>query len=315
VVGEPSLAALRATPRRDFAFELEVRVPDSMVVAAGGLPSGREAADGRASYRFRSGRPVPFLNVTVAPYRVFERGGIRAYVLPADSARGPGLLDAIERSLQWLTARFGELPRPPAFAVMEIPDGWGSQAQLDAGIMIEASALRRVEDRRALYHELSHLWNAPDAELPSARWNEGLATYLEHRLAADLDGGDAQSSWSAIAQSVCRRVVATPALRATPLADYGGAGMTGSSYSVGALFFAVLHGVLGAERFDAAYRSLYQASRASSVSLAALEASFVRADPRARRVVDEWVRTTRWSERLCPAADLVGTVRAYADGM
>lgn len=300
-VAEPSNEAQRAVPRRDFTFSARVIVPDSLVVATGGEVLARQLANGRAIYVMRSRHPVPFLNLTIAPYRVFERGGIRAYVLPADSARGEELLGVADRALAWFTARYGELPRPPAFSVMEIPDGYGSQAHLDAGIMIAASALQRVENRRELYHEISHLWNARDAEAPSSRWNEGLATYHEYRVAGELDGGDFAGSMNSRARRLCERARASEKATSTPLAQYGERDMTGWSYTVGALLFHALDATLGRDTFDRAYRALYQRTKDSSVSLADLERAFVSADRRAKPIFEDWVHTTRWYATLCEA--------------
>lgn len=312
-VGTPSLAAVRSVPRRAFAFAARVTVPDTLVVATGGETTRRTHANGRATYHVRSRRPVPFLNLTVAPYRVYENGGVNVYVLPADSARGRELLATIDRAIEWFRVRYGDLTRAPEFSLMEIPDGWGSQADLDGGIMIEASALRDVESRPRLYHEISHFWNAPDEEAPSARWNEGLAVYLQDRVAADLDGADLDAARMAVARSLCRRAGQSEAARTTPLADYGIRHMTDWSYSVGALLFVVLDGVMGTPTLDAAYRSVYQGTKASGVSLERLEAALARADSRARAVFRDWVHTTHWHGRLCDdgGAPLGAVVASY----
>lgn len=312
VVTAPSLAVYRQLPRRPFRFTARVTVPDTLVVASGGEVVERTTNDGRATYHLRSRGPVPFLNLTIAPYRVLERDGIRAYLLPGDSARGPELLETIREALSFYRSRYGELPRPPAFSIMEIPDGWGAQAHLEAGIMLEGASVATHRERRHLYHELSHLWNAPDAEAPSPRWNEGLATYFGERVAAELDGTDLIEARSSLAESVCRRVRGSEGVRSTPLAEYGTERLTGWSYSVGALFFHVLHGVMGPERFDAAYRRLYQSTKGGEVSVDDLEQAFEREDPRSAAVFEDWVRSVRWHERLCHRSE--GDVQKLIEG-
>ncbi|MFO7892209.1 MAG: hypothetical protein R6U63_00625 [Longimicrobiales bacterium] len=295
----PSMASTRTVPRRTFPFSARVTVPETLVVATGGETVNRTTADGRATYDVRSRRPVPFLNMTIAPYEVYEHGGIRLYLFPEDTARGPELLQTVTRALDWFRARYGELPRAPAFSLMEIPDGYGSQAHLDAGIMIEASALAPEESRAHLYHELSHFWNAPDAETPSPRWNEGLAMYLQERVAMELDGSDLGRAQAAMARSVCRRARESEAVRTTPLEAYGKADMTRWSYSVGAVLFHVLDGVMGSAALDRAYRGLYQAEKSGTVSVQELEAAFTRVEPRTQAVFDEWVHTAEWYDTLC----------------
>jgi hypothetical protein len=302
-VGVPSLAALRSFPRRSFRFSARVTVPDTLVVGSGGEVVERRVAGGRATYEIRGRAPVPFLNLTVAPYQVHEQGGVRAYLLPGDPARAAVLLRTVTGALSWLESRYGPLPRPAEFSLMEIPPGYGAQAHLEAGIMLEGATLEAQRDRAPLYHEISHLWNAPDAETPSPRWNEGLATYLQDRLSAELDGEDLGASRAALASSVCRRAAGGEPVRKTPLADYGREGMTGWSYSVGALLFHALHGVIGPDAFDAAYRGLYQSSTGGTVSVPRLEEAFVSKDPRAVAVFSDWVHTPRWYDRLCRVHD------------
>lgn len=298
-VGVPSIAAMRSVPRRDFAFTARITAPDTLVVATGGEVVERTRADGRATHVLRSRSPVPFLNLPIAPYRVYTSDGVRAYLLPDDSARGPELLSVVDRTLAWFHERYGDLPRPPAFSLMEIPSGWGSQADLDAGIMIEAAALSSRENRTALYHELSHLWNAPDAEAPSPRWNEGLATYHQQRVAADLDGADLSAAAAAMAERVCEWAADREDVQTTPVAQYGETELTDWSYSVGAVFFHVLEGVMGQGRLDAAYRRLYQSTKTGSVSVDALEAALAGEDPRATAVFRDWIREARWYGKLC----------------
>ncbi|MFO8174272.1 MAG: hypothetical protein R6T96_08305, partial [Longimicrobiales bacterium] len=152
-VGVPSLAALRSHPRRPFRFSARVTVPDTLVVGTGGEVVERRVAAGRATYEIRGRAPVPFLNLTVAPYHVHEQGGVRAYLLPGDPARATVLLQTVNQGLNWLEARYGPLPRPPEFSLMEVPPGYGAQAHLDAGIMLEGSTLDTKRDRAHLYHE------------------------------------------------------------------------------------------------------------------------------------------------------------------
>lgn len=312
-VGVPSLAALRSRPRRPFRFSARVTVPDTLVVGTGGEVVERRVAAGRATYEIRGRAPVPFLNLTVAPYHVHEQGGVRAYLLPGDPARARVLLQTVNRALTWLEARYGPPPRPPEFSLMEVPPGYGAQAHLDAGIMFEGSTLDTKRDRAHLYHEISHLWNRPDAEAPSPRWNEGFATYLQDRMSAELDGGDLLESRASLASSVCRRAAGRESVRKTPLADYGREGMTDWSYSVGALLFHALHGLMGPEALDAAYREIYQSSRDGTVSVPRLEEAFASEDPSAVDVFSDWVHTPRWYERLCGVhdGDLERLVEAY----
>jgi hypothetical protein len=195
---------------------------------------------------------------------------------------------------------------------MEIPEGFGSQASLTAGILQTADAFRDRSERRQLYHELSHLWNVPDLERPSPRWNEGLASFLQWRMAAELDGWD---QWDAqlerTAQSLMRRCTQPPRCDSVPPAGYGGAGLTDLAYPVGMLMFYALYQVLGPEPFDHAYRGFFQQYREKGATSAELVAAFHRVSRRSDRVFTDWLLTTRWYSRLASGESFRQIVEAY----
>ena len=110
---------------------------------------------------------------------------------------------------------------------------------------------RRSGDRAQLpqlYHELSHFWNPRDLDVPSPRWNEGLATYLQYRLARELDGF---AGTAAAIERASSRVCAGETrarLERTPFARFGAEGVTDFSYRVGFLMFTALEALVGPER-------------------------------------------------------------------
>jgi hypothetical protein len=313
VVGVPSMQINRGAPRAPFDFEVSATVPEDLVVATGGELVGRTDRDGLVTWRYRSREPAPYLIVTIAPYRVTEAGGLRMFHFPGDSVGVQLVLEASRRAAMRLQEIFGPLERPLALNVMEIPDGWGSQASLAGGIIQEAGAFRDRNQMRQVYHELSHLWNARDLDSPSPRWNEGLAMFLQDRLAREIDGwgggiGALQQTASRLLDQCggdhdCGRV---------PLRQFGSAHMTDLSYSVGRLMFAVLYHALGDEAFDQALRLHYQRHKASGTSTNDLVQAFVDVGGLvARRVFDDWLDSTAWVRRLREAGSLQAMIDGY----
>jgi hypothetical protein len=157
------------------------------VVAAGGRETARVVGESTTIWEYTASRPVPFLLVAIAPYRIIERPGMRIYHFPEDSAGARVVAGRTGQALSLLERWYGPLREAPSLTIMEIPDGWGSQASLAGGIIQTAPVFRDASRLGELYHELSHLWNPDDVDRPSARWNEGLATFLQQRLSAELD--------------------------------------------------------------------------------------------------------------------------------
>lgn len=296
VVSAPSMAEWRAGAA-DFTFRVRVTAPRHLVVAAGGRETGRSVGDSLTTWEFTAARPAPFLLVAIAPYAVIEREGIRVYHFPADSAGARTVADRAGQALARLAGWFGPLREAPGITIMEIPDGWGSQASLVSGIIQSAAAFRDPGRLGELYHELSHLWNAPDLERPSARWNEGLATFLERRMRAELDGDDLAEASERLFRWFQGLAARRTVLAEVPFRDFGVRGLTDNSYGLGGVMFSVLFARLGADRFDAAYRALWTARAGKGVTFEDLQRAFLSAAPGQglEQFFEEWVATTRWT--------------------
>jgi hypothetical protein len=299
-LGTLSSQTNRVAPRPDFTFNAHITVPASYTVASGGRLVDEYTEGGRTTFVYESVAPAPFLNLPVAEYDVLSRQGVRVYHFPSDSVGALRVLDSATRGLALLEGWFGPLGSAPELAVMEIPERWGSQASLTAGIIQTADAFRDEARMTALYHELTHLWNAPDLDQPSARWNEGLASFLAQRMAGELDGWKGMQEYvRQLASRILSEATRTPEVGEVPFIRYGEAGATGLSYRVGLLMFYSLHRVMGDERFDAALGGYYQEHRERG---GAFEELLLRLQ--AESPVDlsgffrDWVHTTAWYDEL-----------------
>lgn len=299
VLGVPSRAVNRATGYPDFAFDVWVAVPLGEVVATGGEQLASQGRDSLITWHYRNTRASPTLNIAIAPYRVRDRAGVRIFYFPQDSTGAAMVDQAIAGAVADFTAWFGPLGDTARITVIEIPEGWGSQASLAGGIIQTADAFRDRGELYQVYHELSHLWNVGDADRPSPRWNEGLAMFLQWRVAEQLDGWKGwDARWERMAQRIKDECAGRPKCATVPFIDYGKYEMTDLSYGVGMAMFYALYYRMGAERFDRAYGHFYQKYRRSGATSAELMAAFRAEDPTSDRIFQEWFTTTKWYARL-----------------
>ena len=303
-VGIASVQANRSIRQELFDFEARVTVPDSEVVATGGTPIDRQVSGSRAVYRF-AGKRVPFVNVAIAPYRIVEDAGIRVYALPEDAARAQGVLEAGRQAMARLESWYGPLATPPHVTVIEIPTGFGSQASATAGIILDAAAFQDKAQLPQFYHELSHFWNPPDLDVPSPRWNEGLATYLQFRLAREIDGF---AGTTAAVERSRSRACAPPArteLERVPFLRFGVEGKTDYAYRVGFLMFTALEALVGQTALDAGLRDDIQSHLSKGGTTADLTAAIRRAAPTLPDAFfRDWVETSGWVAPVCAAPSL-----------
>jgi hypothetical protein len=308
----PSIRDTRGMPRRDFTYHLRIAVPSDLVVAAAVPPAGRTDSAGVSIWTFESTAPVPFLNVPIAPYALLERGGVRIFHFPADSAGARAVLRGIERVTDTYTRWLGPIERRTALTVMEIPEGWGSQASLAAGIIQTADQFAGGANLIGMYHELAHLWHATDTDTPPVRWNEGLATFLQFRAASALDGRSLEESMRWVASRLVSRAAGDSAVAAVPLAQYGQRGLTDFSYSTGALLFYALFRVLGDTAFDRLLQSYGAAYGASGSSTEQMMRHFTERSPvDVRPVFADWLTTTDGYRKLAAGETIDAIIAGY----
>ena len=93
--------------------------------------------------------------------------------------------------MEFYTLRFGPSKRATAYTVIEIPDGWGSQAS-DFYILQDAGAFKDPTRIHELYHEIGHSWNMKEKpEVRRTRWfDEAFASYFEAIALRELSGAE-----------------------------------------------------------------------------------------------------------------------------
>ena len=160
-----------------------------------------------------------------------------------------------------------------------------------------------------LYHELAHLWHPPDREIPAPRWNEGLATFLQHRVAEAL--GD-PGSLDARMEDISARAVRSAAGRPAALAELGRLDITDRAYATGAVFFYLLFRIMGAPAFDDALSDWMVRYRVDGSTSEGLSQSFLSDDESIRRVFADWMDSAEWYDRVTGLATLSELVDYYS---
>lgn len=312
-VGYPSFAANRRAPFPSYDYLARITVPESLVVVNGGRLVERSVAAGWVTYAYQSVKPSWRMDFAVGDYAVIQDGPLRVSYLRRDSVGARRIAANARRALDLFTTWFGPLPGNPSLTILELEDGYGSQADV-AAIMQTAAAFRDSTRDHELYHEVAHLWNPPTTDLPSPRWNEGLSTFLEY-LAEEQFTGKPLAAARADQLLDWLRSVAPRRERLTqvPLIDYGKAQMTDFAYSQGALLFHLLYGAVGAERFNAiigGYSRRYATSGGSTADLTAFATATARR-MNLKPLFDDWVYTTGWWSAIKDGATYADLVRRY----
>ena len=296
VLGPPDFRALVSTlPRQRFDYEVVVTVPKGFVAAnVGGLKGVKERNE-HITYVFRSKLPSWRVDVAVSRFAVVEDGAldIRVYSLPEDIGHARRILEEVPGCLKLYRDLLGDPPAWVGYTIIEIPEGWGGQADM-AGALIPADSFRNPKEINGVYHELAHLWNPLSGEeAPSRFLDEGIASYLQLIAEDKLLGvrledrlGDARRMLKELAK---RR----PDLLNTPVSEYGKAGLTDASYAAGPIILHNLREALGDERFWAAMKSFIRRFRNHPATLEDFVNTFAETcGEDARKLLKEWLFST-----------------------
>ncbi len=310
--GYPSFAVNRSAPMPSYEYLARVTVPDTLVVANGGESLGVLMGQDTATYVYRSLVRSWRMDFAIARYETIDAPPIRIFHFPEDSVGAQAVSLAATAAFRTFERWFGPLADTTTLSFIEIPDGWGSQTDATA-IIQAAAAFRDTTRHHEVYHEISHLWNVTPTDLPSPRWNEGLASFLEYLMAETLSGEPALTPrMDFLIHRLSRTLPSRPSWSTVPLVRYGEEGMTGLSYSAGALFFDQLYRMMGVDEFRSLigdyYRS-YNNSGGSTGDLVAMirERVGTKADP----LVEDWLFTTEWTNRIVEFPGVDALARYY----
>ena len=305
IVSAPSIEDVVRSAQQDFRkgwdYSLEVTVPEDLVVANGGKLLGKVSQNGMVTYRYRNIKPAWRIDICIARYGVLqdEDTSLRVLYLPDHEEEARTVLSASLKAMQSFSKSFGPLPEFEGFAVIEVPDGYGSQTDVTC-ILQEAEAFKG--NLHTLYHEVSHLWNPPELDEHNSRFlTEGLGRFLEYLLEENLDNktGSLQVGLARSREKFRRQCRQDPKYRDTPIVDYGKYDCTDASYTKGMIAFWILYRLVGEQAFLDIYRSFHVEYRKGGATLEDFTRHVKKSSERdLSRFFDEWIYGIKSSDYL-----------------
>ncbi|MBX2990118.1 MAG: hypothetical protein KF749_03010 [Bacteroidetes bacterium] len=310
-LGYPSAATNRRFPRQSFDYRIRVTIPDSLVAVNGGAFVSREDRNGQSTFMFTNLKKAWRMDVAIAKYRELSDGKMKVCYLEKDSVGATMVLRYMKRTIALFSSWWGPLRDFQSFSIIEIPNGYGSQADVSS-ILQTAAAFNDSTELRQMYHELSHLWNVKLNEI-SPRWEEGLASFVEYLTIEKLEHRaylDYVTAW--YLDHFKKKLSTDKELRMTPMCDFGAKAMTDHAYSLGMIAFRVLYEIVGESKFHRIVRELYQrysGSASTTKAFANLASEVSNVD--LSGFFNDWFFTTNYVSTLEKANDFSGIVRHY----
>lgn len=233
-----------------FNYEIKITVPDSLTVVNGGQLVSKENKNGYTMYCYKNIKLAWRMDIIIGKYKTLESTQLKIHFLEQDRAGAEIVFRYAQKALALYSKWWGELKETKTFSVIELPGGYGSQADVTC-ILQTADAFNDSTQMRQLYHELSHLWNVNSIDTYYPRWNEGLATFIEYLTIEKLENRaylDYVTDW--YLNLVKREIAADSLLKTTPFIEFSKKGIQSYAYEIGMLMFRVLYEVMGENDFN-----------------------------------------------------------------
>ncbi len=309
-IGIPSWKTNRALGLRPFTYRLTIPVPPPLVAANGGRLAASKAADGRVVYIYESKVPSWRIDLAVSRYKVIgdQTGRFRIFAFPADIEGARTLMTRLGQTMDLFSKWFGPAPDFAGLTVIEIPAGYGSQADA-AAIIQEEAAFKSTEGHYTLYHELSHLWDVRPLDPAPPRFeSEGLAMFMQHYVQEKLEGrpGAVREAVAKSVERLAKTFTDHPEQADVPMIRYGENGLTDLSYRMGQIMFYLLHETMGDRNFlkaAAGWRSKYRGRGATAAQFVEYFKGLRPAGPLGR-IMRDWVLTPRGAGLIRSGATL-----------
>ena len=153
---------------------------------------------------------------------------------------------------------FGRPKSYQGYSIIEIPDGWGSQAS-DYYFLQTAAAFKDSSRIHEVYHEIGHSWNATaSGDAQRCRYfDEAFASFFEALAIRSFQGQSAFEDDMGKSRDIfARRAQDDRQVFDTPIAGYGAKELGRNSYTKGAWSLYVLHRLVGARIFSSIVRTM-----------------------------------------------------------
>ena len=315
-VGYPSWKVNRAAGLQRFNYLVNVTVPHLLVVANGGELVAKVLKKGSVTYSYQNIKPAWRIDVAIAKYDLLEdkANRLKLFYFQEDKDGAQMLLEALKKTMELYTDWFGPLRDYKGFTVIEIPEGFGSQADVTC-IIQTRGAFTSKEQLYQLYHEISHLWGVePRDPLPSRLESEGLAMFLQYLVQEKLENkkGALEKGLQWAMESFRQKCKNNPRCGEVPVIDYGREMLTDLSYSKGMILFYVLYNLVGEKEFLEIMGTFYQKYNETG----ATSDDFVNHAKKVSQVdltkfFDEWVYGTKSSEYIINGTPIEEIVKKY----
>lgn len=302
-----------------FNYQLKVKVPKGLVVAAPVRLVEEKTEEDRSVYVYNTDRPVTLsaLSFSVAPYHATTSDIGVVYTFNENAGYVEELVQDLRKVDAFYRSHFGDIDFIKGLRLIEIPNGFGFFVPLNAVIFLVQGGLKPdIHERHQIFHEYAHLgWNTRTRrEVQRCRFfDEAFAQYLAGRAMQEIYGEDIFSKYmERLRQGYIRRVENDSTRAKTSIVEYGKYEYGDLSYTAGAWVLYILNKALGDDVFDKKIEDFLKEYRDKEVNFESFYSFFETIDAfDAEGFFRDWVFGTNGLEKLRSGVSIDEIVKQY----
>ena len=303
IIAKPQTSFLRKNiALHNFDYKIRVSVPDSLVVANGGILKSIVREKGISVFEYTSKKPNWRIDIAISAYKKLNNEGFGIFYFEKDSTYASNISKIEIKTIKLYKEWWGELKSNNTLSIIETEKETGGQAD-ETTILLPQEAFTENGSYMNLYHELSHLWNVRINENKglSPRWEEGLATFCQY-IAEEKLNSEKELSTKRITDQYIKRLKTdferNPNLLRVPIIDFGNENLTNYSYTQGMLMFSVLYYWVGESNFNQVIKNFYQHYYSTGASTLDFTKLWEKSIPNENlnQFFDDWMYGTKYTE-------------------
>jgi len=315
VIGVPDFSKLiHMILSQTFEYELDISVPTHYVVANIGELVSREIKDDMIIYKYRSKLPSWRIDIAIARFETVydDEKDIRIFALGGDVNHAERLLYETKRVLDFYIRNFGEPINWCGYTIIEIPSGWGSQADV-CGMLLDKRSFVDKEAIGGLYHEIAHLWTIKTREkIPSRFLDEAFASYFQILAEKELLGKNLNAMLDRARKRFIQMCQKTPLLADVPIIKYGEYKVTDAVYYIGVWVLYLLNKIVGEECFKELIKRFISEYAEEGATIEDFISTCIRTcGEYTKRFLNDWLLETRGAKLLISGEPESNIVQLY----
>lgn len=303
---------VRSVLSQTFEYVIRAVVPTGYTVANVGRLASKREVKGKSVWTYTSRAPSWRIDVAVAKYEVRrdEDLDITVFSFKEDVSHAGRLVREVKRALSLFSAEFGSPPDWRGYTIIEIPEGWGCQADVCGMLLSRKEFTRR--DPVGVYHEIAHLWNVKTLEeCPSRFLDEAFASYFQLLAEWKLLGRDLSTRLEHARRRFLEMCEKDRRLLEIAPADYGRHKLTDAMYYIGVWIMHLIHRILGDDTFRRAVREFIRRFRdgATLEDFVMVLSEF--GGDSVRKLAGDWIFSAKGARMLAEGASIDEITRLY----